>query len=132
MSAPSGLKRDRSGADSRAFSDEAVNTAPYFDALKGKEVPLLKVFLWVGNNIGRPLADIGLNEAPCWLALKMLEWVNEGNEAVFFKEFLTKMIPSKSQIEAQDKISDDGRATLILDKFEEEFRLANSPERPAA
>ncbi len=109
-----------------------VNSKPYFEALRGKEVPLLKVFMWVGNNIGRPIEDIGFAEPPCWLAFKMLEWVNDDNEAVFFKEFLTKMIPSKAQIEAQDKISDDGRATSILDRFEEDFRRANSTQGPTA
>jgi hypothetical protein len=67
---------------------------------------------WVAKNI--MLKDASAAHAPSSEAWSMLCWArrNNQNEAQFWGTIYTKLLPSRSQLDAEQKYRDDGRAVL--------------------
>jgi hypothetical protein len=69
---------------------------------------------WVAKNI--MLKDAKASDAPSSEAWSMLCWArrNNQNEAQFWGTIYTKLLPSRSQLDAEQKYRDDGRAVLSV------------------
>jgi|TARA_R110000787_G_scaffold27884_3_gene76635 hypothetical protein len=69
---------------------------------------------WVAKNI--MLKDAKPSDAPSSEAWSMLCWArrNNQNEAQFWGTIYTKLLPSRSQLDAEQKYRDDGRAVLAV------------------
>lgn len=94
----------------------------FAEALKGKTAPMLKSVEWVANNFGRPIEQIPADEPPCLFAVALLAQCEQpGGWEFFLKEFAAKLLPTKSQLEVEQRMKDDGRILSMLGRAQEEF-----------
>lgn len=78
----------------------------------GKSSDAREAAEWVADCIH---LDVKPEEAPSKLAWNLLLWVrNPLNECDFWKSIWTKLLPTRSQLEKEEKFSDDGRTVLKL------------------
>ena len=78
---------------------------------------------WVARHM--LIKDVAPEQAPSSEAWSMLCWArrNNQNEAQFWGQIYTKLLPSKAQLETEQRYRDDGRKVLeVIDK------LRNEPE----
>jgi hypothetical protein len=78
---------------------------------------------WVARHM--LIKDVAPEKAPSSEAWSMLCWArrNNQNEAQFWGQIYTKLLPSKAQLETEQRYRDDGRKVLeVIDK------LRNEPE----
>lgn len=89
---------------------KADSTETYIEAIK-----------WVSENISR--RALIESDAPSAIAWNMHQWAKRDNrnEAVFFKDLFTRMLPTKAQMEQMERFKDDGRALQVLDDAIAEF-----------
>lgn len=84
------------------------------DVFQGRTCSITKTVEWVAKQmmVDSPRAD----DAPSMEAWSMLCWARRSNqnEAQFWGQIWSKMMPSKQQLEAAERISDDGSAVLEL------------------
>jgi len=84
------------------------------DVFQGRTCSITKTVEWVAKQmmVDSPKAD----DAPSMEAWSMLCWARRSNqnEAQFWGQIWSKMMPSKQQLEAAERISDDGSAVLEL------------------
>lgn len=76
---------------------------------------------WAFNNSRVELDSIDPGEVPSRGALGLLVWVQAtpANYSHFISTIWAKLLPSKSQLDAESRLADDGRAILaMLDEFE--------------
>jgi hypothetical protein len=77
---------------------------------------------WVAKNL--LIEDAKPEDAPGSEAWGMLMWArrNEGNEAQFWGTIYTKLLPSRNQLDSENRYTDDGRRLLdLIDKLEGEL-----------
>ena len=77
---------------------------------KGKRAPGRKAVEWVAEHVG--IADVEPQDAPSGEAWSLLAWASSdaSNTADFWKVVYPKILPTKSQIDAEDTMrGDDGR-----------------------
>lgn len=69
---------------------------------------------WVAKHM--MLKDVRPEQAPSSEAWSMLCWArrNNQNEAQFWGQIYTKLLPSRSQLDAEQRYKDDGRKVLDL------------------
>lgn len=69
---------------------------------------------WVAKHM--MVKDVSPKDAPSSEAWSMLCWAkrNNQNEAQFWGQIYTKLLPSRSQLEAEDRYKDDGRKVLDI------------------
>jgi len=75
---------------------------------------ITKTVEWVAKQM--MVADPKAEDAPSMEAWSMLSWARRSNqnEAQFWGQIWAKMMPSKQQLEAAERLSDDGSAVLEL------------------
>ena len=76
---------------------------------------------WVAKHM--MLKDVRPEQAPSSEAWSMLCWArrNNQNEAQFWGQIYTKLLPSRSQLDAEQKFKDDGRRVLgLIEKMRSE------------
>ena len=84
-----------------------VEAAESVDWSKKKAWKITEVIRWVFDNMKNP--NIDLDTAPCPGALALLRWAeHKGGETQFFTYFLTKLVPSQKEMEANERRSDNG------------------------
>jgi hypothetical protein len=90
-----------------------------FAAKPSKE--LTAAISWVADHIC--IADAAPEDAPGSMAWSLLKFARD-NPSHFWKDIWTKLLPSKAQIEQQERFRDDGRLLTLLDEtiaaFEQE------------
>ncbi len=81
---------------------------------EGKTCPAHVSTHWVAANVA--ISDVKDKDAPSPEAWALLCWVqrNDSNEIEFWKNIYTKLLPSRTQIEAVDRFKDDGRVIIEL------------------
>ena len=96
-SPPADLPRVRGGGDG----------APA-EVFGGKKVATVRVVEWVASNL--QVSDVGPGDAPSSEAWGMLVWARRSpvNESQFWGQIYAKLLPSRSQIEAEQRYSEDG------------------------
>jgi hypothetical protein len=74
----------------------------------GKRVPTVKVVEWVASNM--QVSDVGPGDAPSSEAWGMLLWARRSpmNESQFWGTIYAKLLPSRSQIESEQRYTEDG------------------------
>ena len=76
---------------------------------------------WVAKHM--MLKDVSPEQAPSSEAWSMLCWArrNNQNEAQFWGQIYTKLLPSRSQLDAEQRFKDDGRRVLgLIEKMKSE------------
>jgi len=76
---------------------------------------------WVAKHI--MVKDVEPGQAPSSEAWSMLCWArrNNQNEAQFWGQIYTKLLPSRSQLDAEQRYKDDGRKVLsIIERLKSE------------
>ena len=76
---------------------------------------------WVAKHI--MVKDVEPQQAPSSEAWSMLCWArrNNQNEAQFWGQIYTKLLPSRSQLDAEQRYKDDGRKVLsIIERLKSE------------
>lgn len=97
-----------------------IDLSHFAKAITGKKVPAIACVDWVFNHLGIEPNDLKPDEPPSMGALVMLIWANS-NKDEFFLNIWSKTIPSKAQIEMQEKLRDDGRVLTMLNNLDESF-----------
>lgn len=84
------------------------------EVLAGRACSITKTVEWVAKMM--MVEDPRAEDAPSMEAWSMLSWARRSNqnEAQFWGQIWSKMMPSKQQLEAAERISDDGAAVLEL------------------
>jgi hypothetical protein len=74
----------------------------------GKKVATVKVVEWVASNM--QVEDVSPRDAPSSEAWGMLVWARRSpvNESQFWGSIYAKLLPSRSQIDGDQKYSEDG------------------------
>lgn len=72
---------------------------------------------WVANHI--LVADVGPEDSPGPMAWSLLQFGRE-NPNVFWRDVWVKLLPSRSQIERQERYHDDGRALELVEQLLQE------------
>ena len=107
-----------------------VHLRGFYAALKGKTVPTIKMVDWVLNNLHREISTIEQHEPPSFGALVMLKWASDNPDS-FFCDFVAKLLPTKSQLEVDERQKDDGRLLTVLEGLQQEFN-AKAAKTPGA
>jgi hypothetical protein len=104
------LPRGRSDAEDQVEEGggEVVEKAATKAVFGGKRVPTVKVVEWVASNM--QVEDVGPGDAPSSEAWGMLLWARRSpvNESQFWGTIYAKLLPSRSQIEAEQRYTEDG------------------------
>lgn len=90
------------------------------EVLAGRACSITKTVEWVAKMM--MVEDPRAEDAPSMEAWSMLSWARRTNqnEAQFWGQIWSKMMPSKQQLEAAERISDDGSAVLeLIDRVRE-------------
>jgi hypothetical protein len=84
------------------------------EVLAGRACSITKTVEWVAKMM--MVEDPRAEDAPSMEAWSMLSWARRSNqnEAQFWGQIWSKMMPSKQQLEAAERISDDGAGVLEL------------------
>jgi hypothetical protein len=84
------------------------------EVFEGRTCTITKTVEWVAKQM--MVDDPRAEDAPSMEAWSMLCWARRSNqnEAQFWGQIWSKMMPSKQQLEAAERISDDGSAVLEL------------------
>ena len=74
----------------------------------GKKVATVKVVEWVASNM--QVEDVSPSDAPSSEAWGMLVWARRSpmNESQFWGTIYAKLLPSRSQMESEQRYADDG------------------------
>ena len=93
-------------------------------ALAGCDTSMLKSVKWVASVLG--VTGLKPQDAPSPQAWSLyLTYSPRGKWEKFWEKFGTAMMPTKSDIEAKDRFTDDGRKVLtLLDRLEREHDAA--------
>jgi hypothetical protein len=88
--------------------DRVVGSSPTKALFAGKKVATVKVVEWVASNM--QVIDVSPGDAPSSEAWGMLVWARRSpmNESQFWGSIYAKLLPSRSQIEAEQRYSDNG------------------------
>ena len=72
-----------------------------------RPVSIRKIIYWVFNSLD--IAVMRAQDAPCPGAWSMLQWAKKDADSrdLFFKSYVVKLLPSKSQMEAEEAQADD-------------------------
>lgn len=92
--------------------------------------PTTQVINWVFNAVGKDLTQLTSSEIPSLGALRLWEWArNPQNYGDFLQQMFSKTIPSKQQIEMEDKLRDNGKKSLdIISAALKEYVKQDEPE----
>jgi len=84
------------------------------EVFEGRTCSITKTVEWVAKQM--MVEDPKAEDAPSMEAWSMLCWARRSNqnEAQFWGQIWAKMMPSKQQLEAAERLSDDGSAVLEL------------------
>ena len=84
------------------------------EVFEGRTCSITKTVEWVAKQM--MVADPRAEDAPSMEAWSMLSWARRSNqnEAQFWGQIWAKMMPSKQQLEAAERLSDDGSSVLEL------------------
>ena len=84
------------------------------DRFQMDTAPSPQVISWVARNL--VVLDVRPEECVSPEAWGLLLWVREGgtNESEFWRSIYPKLLPSRTQLDAQDRFKDDGRRLLTL------------------
>lgn len=84
------------------------------EVFEGRTCSITKTVEWVARQM--MVEDPRAEDAPSMEAWSMLCWARRSNqnEAQFWGQIWAKMMPSKQQLEAAERLSDDGSAVLEL------------------
>ncbi len=109
--APDGGAEPGSGEpSSRPLVGQAEHYARMAETAKGLEASEQTVVRWVADNLVMPLESIDLDLVPSPTAVSMLAFARSaGGGRDFWNGLYAKLIPSRSQLEAASRFSDDGR-----------------------
>lgn len=107
-----------------------IDLSRFSEVLAAKKASTIVCIDWVFNRLGVDPRTLETSDPPSMGALSLLVWANANRDS-FFTTIWAKTIPSKSQIEMQEKLRDDGRALTMLANLEESF-YAESAEGIAA
>lgn len=95
----------------------------FADKLANKPAQTLDEIKWVANHLHCDLDKIGEDDPPSMWAVVLLTWANANIDK--FVDVWKATIPTKSQIEKQQELRDDGRVLRLLDNMEREFAAAH-------
>ena len=112
-----------------AKQDTPKSTPDLYHRIKHKTATPATVMHWVFNHAGLDLADIDPDSIPSPGALRLLEQVQSSHASydTFFNAY-TKLLPSRTQLDAEARFQDDGREVFLrLAELEEELD-ADRPE----
>lgn len=107
-----GVPEEVGGVEKSGAPDSAGRVkAEVFD---GRTCSITKTVEWVAKQM--MVEDPKAEDAPSMEAWSMLCWARRSNqnEAQFWGQIWAKMMPSKQQLEAAERLSDDGSAVLEL------------------
>ena len=84
------------------------------DVFSGQGASTPECVAWVAKHM--MVKDVQPKQAPSSEAWSMLCWArrNNQNEAQFWGQIYTKLLPSRSQLDAEQRFKDDGRRVLGL------------------
>lgn len=90
---------------------------------KSKTPSELDVVRWVLHNLLVSPSEMDPEEVPGMAAISVLKWVKQsGANMSEFMRIWAKIIPSKSELEVQDRFRDTGKRQFdLLDQFDEQF-----------
>jgi len=94
------------------------------------KVNIREVVMWVFNHA--PVADVTVKDAPSPGAWDMLTWVRTGreNRTEFYRSFLSKLMPTRTQLDKDAEFDDDGgRVLKDIDKKLREIAEAVSGQK---
>ena len=101
-------------------------------AAKGRKASPLQEFTWVYTHAGIEWSDIPPDDVPSPGAVYHLSKVKASDRD--YQKFLTdyaKLLPPKSQLDAEHRQSDDGRRVFsLIDALEEELSKGEKDESP--
>lgn len=119
-------KRAPSAEHKKAASQREKDRRPASD-FEGRECSAHKTAQWVAGHIA--ISDVVSEDAPSPEAWALLRWVqrSDSNEIEFWKVIYTKLLPSRTQLEAAAKFKDDGHEIVEL-IFEIQRRTAEEPD----
>lgn len=96
-----------------------------------EEISMLDIVMWVFHNLGD--TKIKEKDAPNKGAYTMLQTLNGLDDAdkwKFYKDVMSKLLPSKQEISSMTRFQDSGRNALeLLDRFEAGMRLMREEEK---
>lgn len=98
-----------------------------YSRIKHKTAPPATVMHWVFNHAGLELSDLDVDAIPSPGALKLLQRVQTSDAAydAFFAAY-TKLLPSRTQLDAEARFQDDGRESFrLLDDLEAELNAGS-------
>jgi len=106
--------RSDQGEDEKQVKEEvkddsvAVVSGASKSVFGGKKVATVKVVEWVASNM--QVEDVSPSDAPSSEAWGMLVWARRSpmNESQFWGTIYAKLLPSRSQMEAEQRYADDG------------------------
>ena len=101
------------GASEKSGAPDSIKRVK-LEVLAGRACSITKTVEWVAKMM--MVEDPRAEDAPSMEAWSMLSWARRSNqnEAQFWGQIWSKMMPSKQQLEAAERISDDGSAVLEL------------------
>lgn len=75
-----------------------------------------ETIFWIFENIGKQPHEWDENKIPNGGAIEWIKEIQNNNKArqTFYEQVLIKLLPSKAQMDAEDRKQDDGRKTLQL------------------
>ena len=96
------------------------------EVFEGKACSITRTVEWVAKML--MVEDPEAGEAPSMEAWSMLCWArrSNANEAQFWGQIWSKMMPSKQQLEAAERLSDDGSQVFAVI---ERVRIASESSR---
>lgn len=125
------LKRDKAWVSKNGSKVTDVILRTYIKEKVGtRQAPTTKVINWVFNASGKELCDLTTSEVPSVGAFRLWEHVKRSNEnyADFIQHMWSKTIPTKQQLEMEDRMKDNGKKTMtIIESALKEFTVAPVP-----
>jgi hypothetical protein len=105
---PHGRSKEVSVSEDVEVVERVVGSSPTKALFAGKKVATVKVVEWVASNM--QVIDVSPSDAPSSEAWGMLVWARRSpmNESQFWGSIYAKLLPSRSQIEAEQRYSDNG------------------------
>ncbi len=100
-------------------------------ALSGKSASRAEVVDWVARNIA--IEKVTLEGCPSSEAWAMLRWVKRSviNEGEYWKTLYKALLPSRSEVDAAGRMSDDGRHVFsVIDKMTKIAEKEEADEHP--
>ncbi len=95
------------------IADEVSDEEAYWSALTvsamDRDAPARDIAVWVFDRMHAPIERINPDDVPSGGAITMLRWARDGNLTDFMRTIYAKLMPSKSEIEEDEKHRGSGR-----------------------